>query len=151
MPGAHISRRGGLIEIGDDCLIENGARLEAYGGSIRLGRSVSVNPYTVLYGHGGLQIGDEVLIAAHTIMIPANHGIAEGRTIRSQPLSTKGIVIENDVWIGAGARILDGVRIATGSVVASGAVVTPKSPMETAIILGGVPATRIGSRRKPTD
>jgi acetyltransferase-like isoleucine patch superfamily enzyme len=56
----------------------------------------------------------------------------------------KGIVIEDDVWIGAGARILDGVTIARGSVIGAGSVVT-KSTQPYSIVVG-VPAKIVSSR-----
>ena len=122
---ARIEPRKGRIEIGKRCLIEPHAMLLAYGGNIRLGDRVSVNPFTVLYGHGGLSIGSNVLIAAHVVIIPANHRFnAPDRPIREQGETRAGISIGDDVWIGAGARVLDGVRVGNGSVIAAGAVVT---------------------------
>ncbi|MCP5101635.1 MAG: acyltransferase, partial [Chloroflexi bacterium] len=50
----------------------------------------------------------------------------------------QGIVIEDDVWLGAGAVITDGVRVGKGAVVAAGAVVTKDVPPFT--VVGGVPA-----------
>jgi acetyltransferase-like isoleucine patch superfamily enzyme len=55
-----------------------------------------------------------------------------------------GVVIEDDVWIGTGARILDGVTIGRGSVIGAGAVVTKGvAPYS---VMGGVPAKLIRSR-----
>jgi acetyltransferase-like isoleucine patch superfamily enzyme len=45
-----------------------------------------------------------------------------------QGITAEGIVIEDDVWLGAGAVITDGVRVGKGSVVAAGAVVTKDVP-----------------------
>lgn len=54
------------------------------------------------------------------------------------------VVIENDVWIGSNAVVLQGVTIGTGAIVAAGAVVTKDVPPY--CIVGGVPA-RIIKRR----
>ncbi|MGO7601667.1 DapH/DapD/GlmU-related protein, partial [Rhizobium ruizarguesonis] len=55
-----------------------------------------------------------------------------------------GIVIGDDVWIGANCVILDGATIGNGAVIAAGAVVTGDIPaME---IAGGVPARVLRSR-----
>ena len=63
-----------LIEIGDDTIIKPNAMLMTYpGGKIVLGSQCSVNPFSVLYGHGGLVIGNHVRIATHTVIIPAEH------------------------------------------------------------------------------
>jgi acetyltransferase-like isoleucine patch superfamily enzyme len=118
------------------------------GGHIRLGYRCRVNPYSILYGHGGLSIGDYVRIAAHCVIVPANHGIAldEG-LIAEQPMSKRGIRIGNDVWLGAGVRVLDGSVIGDGCVVAAGAVV--RGELEPYGIYAGVPA-RLVRRRSPT-
>lgn len=150
MPGARVSRElGGSVRIGERSTIHPGAMLLSYGGFIRLGVNCSVNPYSVLYGHGGLMIGDNVRIAAHCVVIPANHGTAldEG-PIAGQPISKRGIRIGDDVWLGAGVRVLDGAVIGDGCVVAAGAVV--RGELQSRGIYGGVPARLLGWRKPKT-
>jgi len=138
----------GRIELGDNCVIHHGAQLIAQGGQIALGDRVSVNPYCVLYGHGGLTIGNDVLIANHTTMIPANHVFTDpDETIRAQGETREGITIGNDVWIGSHVTLLDGVTIGNGAVVAAGAVVNKDVPPYA--VVGGVPAKIIKYRRLP--
>jgi acetyltransferase-like isoleucine patch superfamily enzyme len=123
--------------------------LVPHGGFIRLGYRCRINPYSVLYGHGGLVIGDHVRIAAHCVLIPANHGIAlDGGLIAEQPMSRRGIRIGNDVWLGAGVRVLDGAIIGEGCVVAAGAVV--RGALEPYGIYAGVPAKLVRRRSATT-
>jgi acetyltransferase-like isoleucine patch superfamily enzyme len=141
---------GGTVAIGPGARISEGVILAPYGGSITIGRDVYLGPYTVLYGHGGLTIGDDVLIAAHVTIIPSNHGFASlAQPIRRQQPSASGIAIGDDVWIGAGARILDGVSIGAGSIVGAGAVVTKSIPPQSIAL--GVPAKVAGTRQRSAD
>jgi acetyltransferase-like isoleucine patch superfamily enzyme len=136
---------GGHIAVGRKTRIHQYARLECYGGCIRIGDNCSINPFCILYGHGGLTVGNGVRIAAHTMLISANHNFQDaGRPIFQQGLSRKGIRVEDDVWIGAGVRILDGVTIGRGCVIGAGAVVT-KSTRANGIYVGA-PAKWIGER-----
>ena len=136
---------GGSITIGKKCELLNGVLLMTYGGTIEIGNNCSINPYSIIYGHGNLKIGNNVLIAAHTVIIPANHIFSDpSNSINSQGLTKLGIVIEDDVWIGAGCKILDGVTIGRGSVIAAGAVVNKDVASYT--IVGGVPAKFIKKR-----
>jgi len=117
-----------------------------YGGSIKIGNDCSINPYTIIYGHGkGVSIGDKVLIAAHTLIIPSNHTFDKlDIPIGHQQPKSKGIIIRDNVWIGAGCQILDGVCINQGAVVAAGSVVNKDVP-ENAVV-AGVPAMIIKYR-----
>jgi len=136
---------GGSVSIGPGSQIHDYAMLMTYGGDIRLGGGCTVNPFCVLYGHGGLTIGDHVRIATHCVIIPANHNFNDlDKPIWQQAETRVGIVIEDDVWIGAGARVMDGVRIGRGSVIGAGAVVTKSIPPGSVAV--GVPARVIGQR-----
>lgn len=139
-------RHGGEIYIGNDTILMEGVIIKPFGGRISIGKNCSVNPYCVLYGHGGLEIGDFVRIASHSTIIPANHKFESlDLPIYKQGLSQQGIVIEEDVWLGSGVRILDGVRICKGSIIAAGAVVN--SSVEPYSINGGVPSRLIKKRK----
>ena len=133
------------VSIGSNTKIRGGARIYAMDGTVRIGDNCSVNPFCVLYGTGGLSIGDNVRIAAHCVIVAAMHRFDRRDVpIWQQGSDATGITIEDDVWIGAGARILDGVRIGTGAIVAAGAVVVAEvAPYS---IVGGVPARVIKQR-----
>ena len=116
---------GGSITIGRNCRIHRGVIIDTHGGDIVIEENVSLNPYCVVYGNGGVQIGRDCRIAAHTLIVASNHGFEDRETrIRHQPMTTEGIVIEEDVWVGGGCRIVDGCRIGRGCVVGAGSVIT---------------------------
>ncbi len=137
---------GALVRVGRNTSLDIGVILRAYGGSIEIGDHCSLNPYCVLYGTGGLKIGNGVRIAAHTVIAASNHVFDDTSTfIHQQGETKKGITIEDDVWIGSGAKILDGVVIQKGTVVGAGAVVTKST--DSYAVVAGVPAKQISSRR----
>lgn len=141
---------GGSIIIGTDCNIHPYTMLLAHGGNIIIGNNCTLNPFSVLYGHGGLVIGNGVRIAAHCVIIPANHNFEDpNQYIYKQGVTAKGIIIKDDVWIGVGARILDGVTVGKGSVIGAGAVVT--RDVQAFAVVAGVPARMIGKRGVKSD
>lgn len=143
--GAIIEPGKGRIAIGSRAEIKRGAMIQANGGSVTIGDHFSLNPYSILYGSGGLTIGNWVRIAAHVVVIPANHGFDDPDVpIKAQPETRLGIVIEDDVWIGAGAVILDGAHISRGCVIGAGSVV--KGRTEPLGIYVGSPARKVAVR-----
>lgn len=136
---------GGNISIGDNCSLMSGCKLLSYGGKIIIGNRCSVNPYTILYGQGNLIIGNDVRIATQCVIIPSNHNYQNSNIpIIEQGLCNKGIIIEDDVWIGCGVRILDGVIIKRGCVLGAGCVVTKST--EPYGVYAGIPARLIKKR-----
>ena len=88
-----------------------------------IGDNVQINPGTAIYGK--VSIGNNVMIAPNCMIVGGNHGIEnKGIPMIFQESLEKGILIEDDVWIGANSTIVDGVRIAKGSVIGAGSVVT---------------------------
>lgn len=133
------------IEIGAGSIVMHGAVLHVYNfrdmkqSGIKIGRDSLIGEYSVIRGQGGVSIGDRVYTSPFTQIIAVNHVFDDpGRPFVEQGITADGIVIEDDVWLGAGAIITDGVRVGQGAVVAAGAVVTKDVPPHT--VVGGVPA-----------
>lgn len=115
--------RSGSIRIGDRISMGWGVVVDAQTGMIEIGDFVSLNDYTFLLGHGGIKLGNDVRIAAHVVIASFDHGIASlDQPIRAQPVVKKPVVIEDNVWIGAGAKIFGGSHIRQGCVIGANAV-----------------------------
>lgn len=108
-------------------------------GYVRIGCNTSIGQNSILYGNGGLTIGNNVLVAGQCFIVASSHNFDRlDIPIAQQGFTTKGITIEDSVWIGAGAKILDGVTIGEGAIVGANAVVNRSvAPGER---VGGVPA-----------
>jgi acetyltransferase-like isoleucine patch superfamily enzyme len=136
---------GGRIKIGKNCEIHPYSMILTYGGDITMGDNCSLNPFAIVYGHGGVRIGNGVRIAAHTVIVPAEHNVStEGKAFFESGISARGIEIGDNVWLGSGVVILDGVHIGRNSIVGAGSVVTKSVPDNTTV--AGVPAREISRR-----
>ena len=133
-----------VLLLGDRTYVAAGAYLT---GDLRAGADCSINPYTVIRGR--VELGDGVRIGAHTSILGFNHSMEPGSPVFQQPLTSQGIVIGDDVWIGSHVVILDGVNVGSHAVLAASAVVTKDVP-EGAIV-GGNPAKFIRWRVEPED
>ncbi len=140
------SEREYVIEVGKGTVIKNYARICPRSGYIEIGEGCSINPFCVLLGYGGITIGNNVRIASNTTLTAFNHIFKNlEMKIKHQGNKCQGIIVEDDVWIGAGVRVLDGVTIGKGSVVGAGSVVTRDIPPYS--VFAGVPARVIKDRK----
>jgi acetyltransferase-like isoleucine patch superfamily enzyme len=144
------SMRGSVIEIGPECDIDAFVRIRAAGGSgdVKIGRRCFINSGCVLYVGNGIQIGDYVSIASNCTLAPTNHEFVRiDVPIQFQGFrpSRGGIVIEDDVWVGAGTVILDGSVLRRGCVIGAMSLVRGEVPPWG--IYAGNPLRRLGTRQ----
>lgn len=99
------------------------------GVGLEIGENTYIGPYTFLGAGGGIMIGKDVTIGACVHILAENHAFEDTtRPINAQGVTRRGIVIEDDCWIGNLAVILDGVTVGRGSVIGAAAVVTQDVP-----------------------
>ncbi|MDR3506468.1 MAG: acyltransferase [Caulobacteraceae bacterium] len=144
------STRGSRIVVAAGAVIDAFVKVKPAGGSgdVTIGPGSVINSGCVLYTGNGISIGADVLIAANCTLAPTNHEFRDPtRPIRAQGFmpSRGGIVIEDDVWIGANCVLLDGAVIRKGAVVAAGSVVRDERPAFS--ISAGAPAKTVGWRK----
>lgn len=143
------SVRGTRIIIGEGVVIDSFVKIKPAGGSgdVFIGPHSVINSGCVLYTGNGIRIGTGAAIAANCTFAPVNHEYKRRDVpIRLQGFrpSKGGIVIGDDVWIGANCILLDGCMIGEGCVVAAGSVVRGK--LDAYGVYGGNPLTRLGER-----
>jgi len=127
------------IRIGAKTSILESTLLGANGGFITIGDNCWLAPFSLINGNGGVQIGNNVLIAARTSINTVSHNASRcDAPINDQGIKVDPVVIEDDVWIGLHAVILQGVHIGVGAIVGAGAVVTRDVPPFS--IVTGTPA-----------
>ena len=119
----------GKINILKNCELSKGVIIKAYGGFVDIKQNTYLGEYVVIYGHGGVEIGEDTLIAMHSCILSSNHTVSnKDSKIRNMPdilLPTK---IGNDVWVGANVTVLGGITIGDGAIIGAGAVVTRNIP-----------------------
>jgi len=143
------SVRGTRIFIGPGVSIDSFVKIKPTGGNgdLLIGEGSHINSGTVIYTGNGISIGRYVLIAANCTLAPVNHAFAlVGANIRDQGFqpSRGGILIEDDVWVGANTVILDGAKLRSGVVIAAGSVV--RGDLSPNSVYGGNPLRLIRSR-----
>ena len=134
-----FSNKNQSIEIGNRNIFESGATINAHGGYIKIGDNNFIGQRVQIQGYGGVEIGNDCMIAANTFISSSNH-------IIDNPVSDdylkkeigKKVLIEDKVWIGANCVITAGVHIKAYSIVAAGSVVT--RDVDSYCIVAGVPA-----------
>lgn len=140
-PLAEIHASSG--KIGDDTVI--GAQALIRNADLETGTHCSIN--TAAYLQGKIKMGSDVRIGPKASIIAHNHGHADIRVpISRQANQSKGIVIGNDVWIGANSVIVDGVTVGSHCIIGAGSVVT--KDVDDYMTVGGNPAKPIKNRLK---
>lgn len=119
-----VSSRGTNTVIGQLSVIDDFVKIKhvAGGGDVVIGDFVYINSGSVLYSGNGISIGNNVLIGPNCNLVPVNHNFYHrNEVIRLQGYrkSLGGIVIEDDVWLGANVTVLDGAFIRKGCVIAA--------------------------------
>ncbi|MQB63668.1 acyltransferase [Lactobacillus reuteri] len=100
-----------------------------YGKGLYMGNNSSIGPNAYIGCSGKVSIGNNVMLGPKCSLFAENHNFADTNiTIKQQGVNQKGIIIEDDCWIGSNVVILDGVTIGKGSVVGAGSLVSKDIP-----------------------
>ena len=105
------------------------------GKNIKIGKNVFINACCKFQDQGGIEIGNGVLIGHNVTLATLNHDESPNNR---QNIYPKPIKIEDNVWIGSNATILQGITIGSGAIVGANAVVTKNVASNT--IVAGIPA-----------
>ncbi len=127
------SVRGTNFIIGERVVIDSFVKIKPTGGTgdVIIGAGSYLNSCTVIYSGNGVKIGKGVIIGPNCTLAPVNHAYKDkNRTIIEQRFlpSKGGIIIEDDVWIGANCVLLDGAILRQGCVIGAGSMVRGEIP-----------------------
>jgi len=133
------------ITIGDGVFLGRGTILSCKDGDIALGDHTNIGFHCEVFSASSVTVGRHGLFAAYTYLVGGGHEFERADVpVLEQGRSSRGITLGDDVWLGTGAKVLDGVRIGSGVVVGAGAVVADDLP--DGVVAVGVPA-RVVRRR----
>ncbi len=136
------------IYLGKQVALERGVEVGALDNTdIHIDENTYIAPYVCIAGPGNIKIGKHCMIASHSGIYANNHNFADLNVlIREQGVTRKGIIIEDNCWLGHGVTVLDGVTIGEGSVIGAGSVVSKDIPPFSVAV--GVPAKVIRDRQE---
>ncbi len=135
------------IDVGDFVFLGRGTILSCKNGDIRLGEHTNLGFQCEIFSGSNVVVGHHGLFAAQAYLVGGGHDFEDtDRAVIDQPRTSRGIVLGDNVWLGTGAKVLDGVRIGSDVVVGANAVVTDDLPERA--VAAGVPARVL--RRKDT-
>ena len=139
-------RFGSNITIGRGTSITCTGVIANKGVGLSIGNNSAIGSYSYIGARGEIKIGNDVIMGPMVTMFSENHNYGNlDLPIRKQGEFRKGIIIEDDCWIGTGSTILDGVTVGRGSVIAARSVVTKS--VEAYSVVAGIPAQQIKRRK----
>jgi acetyltransferase-like isoleucine patch superfamily enzyme len=135
------------ITVGSNVFLGRGTILSCKNGDIVLGDNVNIGFHSEVFSGSSVRVGAYGLFAAYTYLVGGGHASDEPTlAVLEQPRPSRGIVLGENVWLGTGAKVLDGVSIGRDVIVGANAVVLEDLP--DGAVAAGVPA-RILRRRAP--
>ncbi len=136
---------GNNVSILRNTIIECTGVISEIGEGLEVGNNVGIAQNCFIQVRGKISIGDHVIFGPGVSVFSENHNFSDlQKPIMAQGCHRKGVIIEDDVWVGTRATILDGVTIGKGAIIAAGSVVNKNVAPYT--IVGGVPAKFIKAR-----
>ena len=136
---------GSNVSIGPYTRIECTGTIKKLGIGCSIGNGSGIGAFSFIGAAGGVEIGENVIMGQRISFHSENHIFEDiNKPIKAQGVTSKGIVIKDDCWVGAGVIFLDGVVLGKGSVVAAGSVVNKSFPEYS--VIAGVPAKIIKHR-----
>jgi acetyltransferase-like isoleucine patch superfamily enzyme len=138
-------RIGDHVRIREHVWIQATSTLDNPGVGVTIGEGTYIGPRCMLGAGGGITIARDVTLGAAVHLLAENHAFQNPDVpIHEQGVTRRGITIDEGVWIGNAAIVLDGVHVGRGAVIGAGAIVTRDVPPG-AIVVGN-PARVIGTR-----
>ncbi|WP_245541540.1 acyltransferase [Smaragdicoccus niigatensis] len=135
-----FSRNG--VTIGDYVTVGRGASILGSGvianpgEGISIGEGTSIGSFNVIWGQGGVTIGENCLFGPNVVVVSENHRIGDlDLPIRLQGEDRAPVGIGDNCWLGANVVVTAGVTIGSGAVIGAGSVVVHDVP-ENAIVVG---------------
>jgi acetyltransferase-like isoleucine patch superfamily enzyme len=143
-----FAERGRAVTLGDGSRVAANCFIH---GPCDIGSRTSVNAGCHIEGgSAGVKIGDDTRIGPNFSAFAFNHVFEDAtKPIREQGVTSEGIVIGVDCWLGANVSVTDGVTIGDHAVVGIGSVVT--KDVEPWSVVAGNPARVIRHRKRPND
>ena len=133
-------------EIGKKCFIHPTCSI-SHSDKLFIQNNVQLNSHIHFFCQGGLFLGNNVTIAAHTLIITSNHDYRRNKAIPfGQDIEIRPVYIHDNVWIGANCTIIPWIEIGEGAIVGAGAVVV--KDVEPCTIVAGNPARVVDQRDK---
>lgn len=134
------------IDIGDNVFVGRNTIIYCQNGNVEIGENANIGSNSQIFSAAEIKIGKNVLIAAYVYLVGGGHIYDDpDKPIIEQGRTASGIEIGDNVWLGAGVKVLDNVTIGEGAIIAAGAVVTDDIPPFA--IAGGIPAKVIKLRK----
>jgi len=137
------SNRG--ITVGSHVFLGRGTILSCKNGDIVLGDHVNMGFHCEIFSGSAVTVGEYGLFAAQSYLVGGGHALdAEGVPVIEQERRSRGITLGANVWLGTGAKVLDGVTIGRDVVIGANAVVNEDLP--DGAVAAGVPARILRQR-----
>ena len=130
---------GDCVKIGAFSNLNSTSHFSKYGIGLKMGNNSAIGDYAHFGAAGGIEIGNDVIMGSYISFHSENHNFSDNsKLIREQGVTSLGIKLGNNIWVGAKVTFLDGCVVGNNTVVAAGAIVN--GVFRDNVVIGGVPA-----------